>query len=421
MYHRQLLNIISRLATTTLAIAIVLALTVILTQSTPAQTFKVLHTFTGGADGGQPIDIGLTWDEAGSLYGTTTVGGRSAQCNGCGTVFKMTPTNSSWLLTPIYTFAGGNDGATPWAGVVFGPDGNLYGTTFHGGGSGAGTVFNLKPPVACKTAPCPWQETVLYRFSGGSDGANPGSGSVIFDQAGNLYSVTLWGGAYGAGTVFELAPSLGGGWTESVIHTFNGSDGSMPNSALVFDDVGNLYGTDLGGTVFQLTPSGSGWTMNILHAFRGGNDGYDPYPGPIFGPSGSLYGGTAAGGQGNGGTVFELTPSGGGWTYTLLYSFTGPGGNCGPVGNLVMDGAGNLYGTTNWDGPYNAGTVFKLTPSGGSWTYTLLHNFTGGSDGESPGSALIFDKSGNLYGTTYWGGAAACSEGCGVVFEITFP
>jgi uncharacterized repeat protein (TIGR03803 family) len=425
-FQNSLFSTSPRAAAAVLALAIVLALTVILiTPLAQAQTFKVIHTFTGGWDGGGPLDFGLTMDGAGNLYGTTTQGG-SGQCEGgCGTVFKLTPKNSSWLLTTIYGFAGGNDGSVPWSGVIFGPDGNLYGTTHYGGGSNAGAVFNLKPPAACETALCPWRETVLYRFSGGNDGANPGSGEVVFDRTGNLYSVTLWGGVYGEGTVFALAPSQGG-WTESVLHSFNENDGALPNSALIFDNVGNLYGTTLlggdggGGTVFQLMPSGSAWTLNDLHGFTGGNDGDHAYPGPIFDSSGNIYGGTAAGGQGNGGTVYKLTPSGGGWTYTLVYSLTGPGGDCGPVGNLIMDGAGNLYGTTNWDGPYNAGTVFKLTPSGGNWTYTLLHNFTGGSDGESPGG-LIFGKSGNLYGTTVWGGAAGCNEGCGVVFEITFP
>jgi uncharacterized repeat protein (TIGR03803 family) len=284
----------------------------------------------------------------------------------------------------------------------------------------------VKPPAACNAALCYGTETVLYRFSGGSDGAGPSAegGYPIFDQAGNLYSVTLLGGAYGAGTVFELV-QFQGGWTESVVHSFNGNDGYFPNATLIFDNAGNLYSTTLlggvygQGTVFQLTPKGSGWTENVLYSFQGGNDGVHPYPAPIFDQSGNLYGGTAAGGQGDGGTVFKLMPSGGGWTYTLVHSFTGTGGDCGPLG-LIMDGAGNLYGFTGGEGAYNLGTVFKLTPSGGSWTYTSLHDFTGGSDGADP-HGLIFDENGNLYGTTYLGGSQNCSGGCGVVFEITFP
>src|SRR5208337_475040 len=199
-----------------------------------------------------------------------------------GTVFGLSKKGSNWILNPLYTFAGGNDGAVPYARVIFGPDGSLYGTTYNGGGGGdSGTVFNLKPyPTACKTALCGWQETVLYRFSGGSDGANPGGGDLIFDQAGNLYGTTVNGGAYGAGTVFELMP-FQGGWTESVLHSFSGTDGAFPSAGLIFDKNGNLYSTTVGGgstpygcgTVFKLTASGSGWRENVLYNFQCGNDG----------------------------------------------------------------------------------------------------------------------------------------------------
>jgi uncharacterized repeat protein (TIGR03803 family) len=400
---KQFCNLISRTTVAALAIATVFALTVVLTQSAQAQTFTVLHNFTGGPDGATPQGP-LTMDQAGNLYGTDSGGGR-----GFGTVYMLSKRGSNWIFNPLYAFAGGNDRGGPWAGVIMGPDGSLYGTTTDWE-TGPGTVFNLKPSAsACKTALCPWTETVLYRFTGGSDGSNPGGGHLIFDQAGNLYSVTLGGGAYGDGTVFELAPSQGG-WTESVLHNFNWGDGYLPNSALVFDNVGNLYGTALlggaygNGTVFQLTPSGSGWTENTLYSFQGGNDGAHPYPGVIFDQSGNLYGGAAAGGQFDGGTVFKLTPSGGGWTFSLVYSLTGDGGDCGPVGNFIMDGAGNLYGFTNYEGAYNEGTVFELTPSGGGWTYTLLHDFNG-SDGASPNGGLIFDENGNLYGVANSGGA----------------
>jgi uncharacterized repeat protein (TIGR03803 family) len=412
---------VSGVATAVPVLAIVLALTAVLTQSVQAQTFKVIRTFTGGADGGSPL-AGLTMDQTGNFYGTTSGGGR-----GNGTVYRLSKKGSNWIFNPLYAFAGGDDGFDPWSGVTMGPDGSLYGTTYGSGGSGEGTVFNLKPPVtACKAVLCYWTETVLYRFSGGSDGSNPGGGHLIFDQTGNLYGITLVGGAYAEGTVFQLVP-FQGGWTERVLHSFTGNDGGLPNAALVFDNVGNLYSTTLaggaygGGTVFQLTPSGSGWTENVLYSFQGGNDGDHPYPGPIFDQSGNIYGGTAEGGQRNGGTVFKLTPSGSDWTYSLVYSLTGSGGNCGPVGNFIMDGAGNLYGSTNYEGAYNAGTVFKLTPSGDGWTYTLLHEFTGGSDGASPAGGLIFDENGNLYGVAAAGSSQNCSGGCGVVFEITFP
>jgi uncharacterized repeat protein (TIGR03803 family) len=257
---------------------------------------------------------------------------------------------------------------------------------------------------------------VLYRFAnGGADGANPGSGDLIFDQAGNIYGTTTFGGK-GYGVVYELTPS----GTESVLYAFSGSDGYYPDAGVIFDNAGNLYGTtedgglNMLGTVFELTYSiGFGWAESFLYSFQNGNDGNQPSAGLIFDPSGNLYGTTSNGGSGGGGTVFELTPSGGGWTYSLLYSFTG-GNQCGPEGTLVMDGAGNLYGTTQCDGAHNKGSVFKLTPSANGWTYTSLHDFTGGSDGGYPLCNVVFDANGSLYGTTYGGG----TQGVGVVWEI---
>jgi len=171
------------------------------------------------------------------------------------------------------------------------------------------------------------------------------------------------------------------------------------------------------GTVFQLVQS-TGWTENILHSLDDRNDGGYPAAGLIFDESGDLYGATSDGGTGGGGTVFELSPSGSGWTYARIYGLTGSY-QCGPWGTLVMDGAGNLYGTTNCDGKYGWGSVFKLTPSGGSWTYTSLHDFTGGSDGAYPFGSVLLHPNGKLYGTAAGGGLQQCTEGCGVVWEIT--
>jgi len=377
-------------------------------------------------------------DQAGNFYGPSPSGG----INGNGLVFRLSKKGSGWIFNPLYDFlggyyGGGDDGSAPYAGVIFGPDGSLYGTTYFGGGveycdQGCGTVFSLKPyPTACKTAVCGWQETVLYRFTGDSDGLNPTAG-VIFDQVGNLYGITSWGfgGDNKGGTVWELTPS-GSGWTESTLYSFSGgNDGGGP-SGLTFDNAGNLYGTTNGGgtysagTVFQLTPSGSGWTEKILYSFQGGNDGGIPVAGVIFDPSGNLYGTTSGGGQGGGGTVFKLTPSNGSWTFSLVYSFISNGGG-GPGANLVMDAAGNLYGTTVNGGSGNCsngcGTVFKLMPSGGSWTYNLLHEFTGGSDGAFPVCEVVFDANGNLYGTASQGALTGCQYypgGCGTVWEIT--
>jgi uncharacterized repeat protein (TIGR03803 family) len=390
-----------------------------------AQTFTVLHNFTGNGDGAYPY-AGLTMDKAGNLYGTAYAGGVTDY----GTVFKLTHKNSAWIFAPLYNFAGGYDGAYPNAGVILGPDGSLYGTTVSGGtacqlnGTGCGTVFNLRPSLrAPRSTLEPWTETVLYRFSGGRDGGLPYA-EVVFDQAGNLYGTTQFGGGVGSdGVVYELMPS-GGGWTQSALYIFNGGlDGAHPFASVIFDQAGNLYGTtaeggtggDNWGTVFQLTPSESGWTENVLYRFQDGSDGAVPWAGLIFDGAGNLYGATTQGGLGKDGTAFELTASGGTWTFSVFYSFIGSGYG-GPYGSLIMDSAGNLYGTTYGGGAYGHGSVFKLTPSGGGWTETVLHDFKGGSgDGAIPYSSLVFDANGNLYGTASLGG----TNNLGVVFEIT--
>ena len=409
-----------------LSSAVLFAVVLVAAHSTQAQTFTVLHNFTGGADGAYP-GAALTIDRVGNLYGTSEHGGESGHFYSYGTVFKLVHQGSAWVLNPLYNFTGCADGWSP-SRTVIGPDGSLYGATFYGGvsgcdGSGCGVVFNLKPPAqACRTASCEWTETVLHRFTGGSDGANP-DGALIFDYAGNIYGATScgFGGCYG--TVYELMPASGG-WSEKTLYEFTGgADGWQDHGGVIFDQVGNLYGTTINGgaytsgTVFQLTPSGSGWTKTILHSFSG-SDGFFPVGGLIFDNSGSLYGTTSWRGSGGGGTVFELSPSGAKWTLTVLYSFICPG--CinlpGPQDSLVRDGAGSLYGTTYKDGTYSQGSVFRLTPHANrSWTYTDLHDFSGGTDGGLPVGTVTLDADGNLFGTASSGG----QYGYGVVFEIT--
>jgi uncharacterized repeat protein (TIGR03803 family) len=416
---------ISRAAKAVLAISTLFALTMVL-PSAQGQTFNVIHTFTG-PDGGQPRS-GVTLDAAGNLYGTTLSGG------GWGTVFQLKRFHGAWLLNNIFTFNGlsnHNDLFYPYSGVVFGPDGALYGTTADGGleegGADTGGVYSVTPTAtACQTAVCPWTGTVLYVFTFGNDGASPGNGNLTFDSAGNLYGTTTGGGAYGRGTVFKLTPS-NGGWTESILYSFAGgdNDGSQPVGGVVLDKSGNLYGTTLWGPgtgcynlrgcgiVFQLTPTDSGWQENILHYFAG-NDGFWPSAGLIIDQSGNLYGATSMGGAwAYSGTVFELSPTGGSWTFALLYEW--PDGYNGPLDNLAMDSSGVLYGTTGADGAYQQGSVFKLTPSDSGWVYTSLHDFTGGNDGGEPISNVSWDTDGNLYGTTFAGGA----HNEGVVWEIT--
>ena len=422
-----------------LAITASLLILLVTAIAAQAQTYTIIHNFTGGADGADPGG-GLIIDAAGNLYGTADKGGHSGQnCDGtCGVIFKLKPSGQGWVLTPLYQFEGGSDGSSP-SGVVFGPDGTLYGTTALGGVScpsetqyGCGTVFHLRPqPTACTSALCAWTESVLYRFAGGSnDGAIP-VGQLVFDQAGNVYGATYEGGLYTpncaqnwCGTIFELSPS-NGGWTESLPYIFTGGDdGANPEAGLTLDAAGNLYGTAEfngaggDGTVFELTHSGSGWTNNILYSFAGGSDGDYPAASLIFDPEGNLYGTTWYGGSGgDDGTVFELSPSGGGWTFNQIHAFAGGFGLHGPLAPVVRDSAGNLYGTTyEVGGGGNVGEVFELSPSNGGWTYTVLHYFTDNDgDGGLPAGSLVLDAHGNLYGTTTTGG----TDQLGTVWEIT--
>ena len=414
--HASNFGISSRAATVVLT---VFMLAVAAAPAAQGQTYSVIDNFTG-SDGDSP-QSGLTFDRAGNLYGTTRYGGS----HNAGTVFKVTRHGSSWLFTPLYSFTGGYDGSNPDSRVVFGPDGSLYGTTTFGGLYRSGVVFRLRPSAsACKTAICPWTETVLYSFTGQSDGGVP-EGDLVFDQAGNIYSTTFAGGQgncvplfSGCGAVYELTPSQGQ-WTLTVLHTFTGlSDGGAPTSGLVFDQAGNLYSTTyVGGayslgTVFELTPSGSGWTESVLHDFAGGNDGANPEAGLVFDSSSNLYGVTAFGGSHIYGTAFELQASNGGFSYSILYNFGVESES--PVPTLTLDSAGNLYGTAQSGGTGGVGAVFRLSPSGGSWNYTSLHDFTFSTGGYPLGN-VIRDAIGNLYGTTPYGGTGQD----GVVFSIT--
>jgi uncharacterized repeat protein (TIGR03803 family) len=405
--------------------------------ATAASSYKIIHQFQVPQ---QPIDS-LTMDAAGNLYGTTLFGGDPA-CTfppgGCGVVWKLGPNG---ILTILHKFTS-TDGANPQGGVIFDPDGNLYGTTAVGG---LNECSGLGSPLGCgivfKLAPNPdgtWAETILHEFTG-ADGLSPRG--LIFDQAGNLYGATGGGGANNDGVVFKLAPNPEGPWTVSVLHSFTGPDGENPEARLVFDAAGNLDGTtesgglnecsELGsnlgcGVVFKLAPNPDGsWTESVLHAFTGGEDGWNPDAGLIVDAAGDLYGTTVGGGAYGPGVVFKLESNPDGiWTETVLYSFTGGADGANPYAGLAFDSAGNLYGTTYAGGGTSActhfgephgscGVVFKLTPTSSGWSETVLWKFLG-VIAANPFAPVIFDPKGNLYGTTRYG-----TGNKGVVFKIT--
>jgi len=398
----------------------------------------VLHSFTGGTDGGNPF-AGVVLDSAGNLYGTTYYGGSA----NAGVVYKLDPDGHE---TVLYPFTGGLDGGHPEAGVILDPAGNLYGTTQQGGAAGSGVVFKLD---TCGN------ERVVYSFKGMPDGSYPEAG-VIRDRAGNLYGTTYYGGAWGFGMVYKVDTA----GNETILYSFMGAaDGSYPattlirdpaghlfgtcegvvyrvdapgqetvlytftggpgggnaNSALIRDPAGNLYGTATnGGTanagvVYELKKAGTGFTEKVLYNFTGAPDGSYPWAGVVRDWAGNLYGTTQAGGSANLGTVYELDTSG---TETVLYNFPGPADGSNPnAGVIACDSTGNLYGTTYYGGPANAGVVYKLDATGHE---TVLHSFTGGPDGGNPWAGVICDSAGNLYGTTVNGGKA----NAGVVFML---
>jgi uncharacterized repeat protein (TIGR03803 family) len=349
----------------------------------------VLHSFTGGADGATPIG-GVIRDAAGNLYGTTINGGPS----NAGVVYKINTTGQENIL---YNFGGGADGAGPTCGVIRDAAGNLYGTT-AGGGSGYGTVYKLDTTG---------HETVLHSFTAGQDGVTPQAG-VTRDSAGNLYGTTIGGGLGFTGVVYKVTPTGG----ESVLYSFTGgSDGGFPYAGVVRDSAGNLYGAatiggpSSGGVVYKLDPAGH---QTVLYGFGMGAGGSSPDSAPVLDSAGNLYGTTELGGLANNGVVYEIDNSG---HQTVLYSFPGDSGGADPTSGVIRDSAGNLYGTAGSGGPANAGVVYKLDSKGHQ---TVLHAFTGGVDGLEPYAGVILDSAGNLHGTTVYGGPA----NAGVVYKV---
>jgi uncharacterized repeat protein (TIGR03803 family) len=387
-----------------------------------SQTLSTLYTFTGGADGAYPSSLAI--DPSGNVYGTTFLGG-DLTCEpsvGCGVIFEV---SASQQFTVLHTFTGVPDGELPstFGVLLLGPQGILVGETSAGGSGGGGTIFSVNPATA--------KVTILYNFSNIANGYYP-AGGLIHDSAGNLYGTTVFGGdatcdqGSGCGTVFKL----NGKHVLSTLYSFSGSpDGIQPESGVIRDAAGNLYGTtvyggaqcpeSLGcGTVFKIDPAGN---ESILYTFTGGTDGGLPFGGLIRDAKGNLYGTAGAFGPppAPDGVVFGINPA---RTELVLHSFSGTDGNS-PRGGLVADSTGNLYGTTTYGGtgtcPFGCGTVFKIDRQGHE---TVLYNFTGLADGANPVSTLVLDSAGNLYGTTTAGGDSSCitnSGGCGTVFKLT--
>jgi uncharacterized repeat protein (TIGR03803 family) len=366
-------------------------------EVTVASGLVILHTFTGGTDGGYP-EAGLTMDSEGNVYGTTSGGGLKSGYAGYGVVFKLNI--ASQQETVLYTFPGGANGGAPNTGVILDSAGNVYGTAQEGTAL-LGVVYTVDTAGT---------ETVLYGFAGAADGNSP-QASLIRDSNGNLYGTTYVGGPANRGVVFKITAA----GKEKVLYAFTGGDdGGYPLGGLVRDSAGNLYGTTLGGgtagagVVYKLTAAG---VESVLYSFKGGADGSEPTGSLVRDAAANFYGTTEHGGTGNCfsgcGVVFKLSAAG---VETLLYTFTGTGGAY-PMSGVIRDAAGNLYGTTD-SGGTNHGVVFEINAAGQEST---LYTFTGGADGGQPYGGLVRDSAGNLYGTTQTGG----SSFYGTVYKVT--
>ena len=398
--------------------------------SRPAQPSKaverVIYSFDQST-GYRPA-AGMLVDRTGALFGSSFRGGALD----LGDVFKLTRHGKAYTENTLWNFGYGKDGTNPVAGLMEDASGALYGTTEGGGanpyGYGYGTVFKLTPSGSTYT------ESVLWSFNG-HDGEAPYAG-LVSDHNGLLYGTTCCAGIHGGGTVFKLAPS-GSRYIETVLWFFgNGQDGQNSYAGLLLKD-GALYGTaarggsnicnwysNVGcGIVFKLTPHGKTYKEQILWNFGGTPDGSFPEAGLIADATGSLYGTTDSGGTYASGTVFKLTRNGKKYTESVLWSFGNGSDGRDPQGGLVAAASGALYGTTYTGGAYGNGSVFELLPSGSGYTERLLWSFLSGQDGALPQDGLVADKKGAFYGTTSFGGnsytySGGCAQGCGTVFEV---
>ena len=372
---------------------------------------KTIYDFPGDFGGEYP-DTDLVADAAGSLYGTTVLGGTG----GTGTVFVLKHTRGGWKHSVLYGFAGGMDGGQPYGGVTLDAQGNLFGATVVGGTGGAcpedgcGVIYELT-----KSDRGHWKQIVIHDFNG-ADGSGPGAGLSLGPQ-GDLFGMTPTGGAYGFGVVYRLHPNGDGSWDFAVIHDFTGgADGAGGSKGrLLPDATGHLYGvataggTNGNGVAFKLTRRQSGaWKLIPLYEFKGEPDAGFPYGALSFGPDGALYGTTYYDGQFDLGSVYRLTHAGGSWSEQVLYSFAGGTDGSGSISNVLFDQAGNLYGTTSEGGDPSCGcgVIFRLSPQqDGSWVETVMHAFTGApDDGASAYDGMVGGSNGAFFGATVHGG-----------------
>jgi len=386
-----------------------------------AQTFTLLHMFTGSPDGANPFG-GLVADRNGNYYGTTEYGG----VHNYGSIFELSPpalSGGAWTEAVIWSFAGGADGSYPSFQLVMDGGGRLYGET-QGGGSaacGCGTVFELAPP---KESGGNWAKRVIYTLTSGD---HP-YGGVILDSGGSVYGTQVHGGTFGLGQAFKLSPNANRSFTETTLYNFGAThaDSKQPFGPLNMDSSGNLYGVSLYGgmrnlgTVYRLTPPASGtgsWSNSILRTFIGGASGCSPEGNLILDSLGRLYGtATGCGGVADNGVIFQLTPptGSGPWVESVLHTFGATDGG-GAYPSLSLDTKAEVfYGTSYYGGLY--GVVFKLAPpaaAGEAWSESVLHTFTGGVDGAGPLGPIVWDANGVLYGTGFE------AAGKGVAFSIT--
>ena len=401
-----------------------------------AASGKVIYTFRGGADGAYPYSD-LAIDAAGNLYGTTSDGGVGCGGYGCGTVYELLRTKDGWSHQVLYRFtASSADGVNPLTGVIFDSSGNLYGTTSSGGKFECGTVFKLAPNSSGS-----WKESILHSFDCNADGMRP-NGDLVFDGQGNLYGTTFEGGTgtgfcggdesgfFGCGTAFKLSPNSGGWWTNTTIYNFQGSpDASSPIGALVPDGKGGFYGaSEYGGTgacstghgvydppdgcsaVFELMPSGTGWTETVIYSFfRGRGFARNPSGGFIVGGSTLLLGTSWDGGNGFG-TFFQLKQTGKAWNQSILHRFYGNPDGRTPLGRLASGPQNTWFGVTVSGGTSRDGTVFALEQTKAGWGEHVLYNFDSTS---FPQAGPVVDSQGHVYGTTLEGG-----KGLGTVYEV---